>query len=460
MFRRALSLAFVFGALFVGRLDSFSASKPDAVTIRAMGILKSSCLSCHSDEKHKGSLRLTSKANALKGGENGPVIVAGKPEESLLAKAILIDADPHMPPKKQLSNGDIESLKHWISSGANWDEKTLLAISEEKPVRFVPLPSGYQPVLCLALSPDEKLIAIGRANHIYLHDLTQTNHPITQDLQGHQDLVQSLAWSSDGKSLASGAFRKIIVWKIDHPHEKREFTNGLTGRITSVQFSTNSETLLAADGVPTKSGLIHFISLATGKNETINAHGDTIYALRINHQGTMFATAGADKLAKLWDFTTRKQIAKYEAHMGYVLSLAFNLDGSSLATGGADKVLNIWDVKTGKQDITVNKHPAPVSDLAWTDDGKKLYSACEDGTVRLFTNFKTHSGAESSDGAQERNIGKTDDMLYSITATADGKKVFAGSHDGTVYCWNSDGKLIEKFTPKSSANTNALAVSR
>lgn len=460
MFRHALTRTFLIGILFNGGWTCFGAQKSDVLTMRAMTILKSNCLSCHSDEKHKGSLRLSTQANALKGGENGPVIVPRKPADSLLTKAILADADPHMPPKKQLSNADIESLNRWIAAGAQWDEKTLLAVSAEKPLLFRTMPSGYQPVLSLAISPDGKHLAIGRADHIYLHDLTQTNHPITHDLQGHRDTVQSLDWSPDGKLLASGSFKKIIVWSIKPPNEKREFTNDLVGRITALQFTTNSETLLAADGIPTQSGRIHFISLSTGKNETINAHNDTIYALRVNHDGTQFATGSADKLAKLWDFETHKEIAKYEAHMGYVLSLAFNADGSLLATGGADKVLNIWDVKTGKQDITINKHPAPVSALVWTDGGKKLYSACEDGTARLFTNFKTHSGAESSDGAQERDLGKADDMLYSITATADGNKVFAGSHDGTVYCWNSDGKLIEKFVLKASANTNELAISR
>ena len=456
-----LILALIPIALSIGVLKASGAAKSDADTMRAMEILRANCLACHSDDKHKAGLRLTSRASALKGGDIGPVIVPRKPDGSLLAKAILPDADPHMPPKKQLSDRDIGSLKQWIAGGAKWDEKVLLEPTVEKPIHFVSMPSGYQPVLALALSSDEQLLAVGRANHIYIHNLALTNHPIIHDFDGHRDAVQSLAWSPDGKHLASGDFKHIVVWNLDQTDKKSEYTNNLVGRITSLKFTTNGQTIVASDGVPTKNGLVHFISLNDQKSQTIEAHKDSIYCVRISPDGKVLATAGADKLAKLWDFETHKEISKYEAHMGYVLSLAFNADGSRLATGGADKVVNIWDVKTGKQEIVINKHPAPVSALAWSDDSKKLFSACEDGAVRLFTDFKTHSGSESSDGAQERTFTNMGETLYTLAATADGKKVFAGSHNGTVYCWNSDGKLLEKFESpvmreELAANTTAL----
>src|SRR5437762_13998661 len=91
--------------------EKFSfASKADPSPAQAMRILRSNCLSCHNDEKKKGGLRLTSRENALKGGDNGPVLIPRKPNESLLAKVLLPDSDPHMPPKKQLSEQDITTL--------------------------------------------------------------------------------------------------------------------------------------------------------------------------------------------------------------------------------------------------------------------------------------------------------------------------------------------------------------
>src|SRR6185503_20337267 len=63
-------------------------------------LLAERCVSCHGEKKQKAQLRLDRRADAMKGGENGPVIVAGKPGESALLKAVTsADADQIMPPK-------------------------------------------------------------------------------------------------------------------------------------------------------------------------------------------------------------------------------------------------------------------------------------------------------------------------------------------------------------------------
>ncbi len=106
------------------RRNSKSTEQPDGrqTTERAMRLLSANCLSCHNAEKHKGGLQLLSRGDALKGGDGGPVLVPGKPNESALFKALAPDADPHMPPKKQLSTNQIELMRRWIAAGAPWDE--------------------------------------------------------------------------------------------------------------------------------------------------------------------------------------------------------------------------------------------------------------------------------------------------------------------------------------------------
>ena len=121
-----------------------------------MTVLRMNCLSCHNDEKKKGGLRLTTRENTLKGSDNGPVLVPRKADKSLLAKFILPDSDPHMPPMKQLSEKDIATLRRWIGTGAKWDAKTLGENPfDTKPVQLITMPGSYQPVLALALSPDD-----------------------------------------------------------------------------------------------------------------------------------------------------------------------------------------------------------------------------------------------------------------------------------------------------------------
>lgn len=88
-------------------------------------LLERTCTSCHNPDKTKGELLLTTPEGITKGGENGPVVVAGKPDESpLLTRCLLpIDDDEHMPPegKPQPTPAELETLRRWIAAGAKFD---------------------------------------------------------------------------------------------------------------------------------------------------------------------------------------------------------------------------------------------------------------------------------------------------------------------------------------------------
>src|SRR6185503_4480603 len=117
--------------------------------------------------------------------------------------------------------------------------------------------------------------------------------------------------------------RRIVVWDAPTLKQQLEITNNLMGRITALQFTSNGVTLVASDGVPTKSGVVHLLSAADGTNQsTWPAHKDSIYALCLSPDGKRLATAGADKVIKLWDMSTQKETSKLEAHSGHVLALA------------------------------------------------------------------------------------------------------------------------------------------
>src|SRR6185503_14818129 len=112
-----------------------------AAAREALATLKAECFACHNAEKKKGGLVLTSREALLKGNDEGAVVVSGKPDLSRLAKALLRDADPHMPPKKQLTDAQIKTMRDWIKAGLGWDAK-VLADDEVNvaPVKLAPLP--------------------------------------------------------------------------------------------------------------------------------------------------------------------------------------------------------------------------------------------------------------------------------------------------------------------------------
>ncbi len=84
-------------------------------------LLLAHCVECHTDKKVKGKLWMDSRASLLKGGETGPAIVPGKPEASLLIKAVHYKSDElKMPPKGKLKDSEIADLEKWIKDGAVW----------------------------------------------------------------------------------------------------------------------------------------------------------------------------------------------------------------------------------------------------------------------------------------------------------------------------------------------------
>ncbi len=76
------------------------------------------CVKCHGPIEQKSGLELDTPEAVLKGGEEGPAIVPGKPEESRLYQFLAADSDPHMPPKKQLSDVERETVRAWIAAMA------------------------------------------------------------------------------------------------------------------------------------------------------------------------------------------------------------------------------------------------------------------------------------------------------------------------------------------------------
>ena len=81
-------------------------------------ILAARCFECHGDKKQEGSLRLDSRALAIKGNESGPAIVPGKPDESRLVEVVGYQDAIRMPPKQKLADAEIALLAEWIKLGA------------------------------------------------------------------------------------------------------------------------------------------------------------------------------------------------------------------------------------------------------------------------------------------------------------------------------------------------------
>ena len=406
---------------------------------RAMHVLRDHCVRCHNTQKTKGDLNLTKRALALKGGGEGPALIPGQAAESHMFQFLQPDSDPHMPPKKQLSDEQIAALGQWIDAGAEWLPAEL--VIEAKlldPAALGQLPIDYRPVFALALSPDDRQLAAGHGSLVTVHNLAEKDKPALAKLTGHRDAIQSIAWSADGKRLATGGFRKVLLWNTADWSPAGEISD-LPGRVSAMIFTADNAALATASNAPGQAGEIALWNVADlAKGLAWQAHDGTVFDLAIAPDGETLASAGADKLVRFWSLAKGEQVMQIEAHTAPVLSLAYKPDGALLASGGADKELKIWDTKTREQKNLVTGHPGNVAAIAWPEKKAELITASDDGALRL---------CNETSKSPSKTWAKAAGLLHCLAATADGKLLYGGADNGRVYAWDRTGKITRTLEP-------------
>jgi WD40 repeat protein len=408
-------------------------------------ILANRCHVCHSGPIKEGQLDLGSYETMIKGGKRGTPIVAGKSADSLLIKLAGKTRKPFMPPKTEepLTPQELALLKLWIDQGA----KAPLGPRAKSTLTLTALPEQVHPVRALSFSPDKKSLAVARANHLFLHDAGSGNllrtliDPQLKPLQTAQrTIIDSLAYSPDGKLLASGAFREIVVWNVSTGEIVRRLSE-FNDRVVALAFSPDGKWIATGGGAPTEEGEIKLFEAATGKLilNIKNGHSDTVYGVAFSSDGKKLATCGADKFVKVFETPGGKFLKSFEGHTNQVLDVAWKADGKLLVSVGADNAIKVWDYQKGEQVRTFGNHAKQITRIVFKGRTSEIATCSGDQTVR-FWNVDT--------GSNGLTIGGSQDYLYALGMSADGKIVASGGEEGVVRLYNAaNGQLLKAIGP-------------
>jgi WD40 repeat protein len=317
-------------------------------------------------------------------------------------------------------------------------------------------------VISVAFSPDGKTLAsAGSDKSIKLWNLQTRKASAT--LSGHSDWVLSVAFSPDGKTLASASGDNTIkLWNLQTQKPIATFT-GHIGRIRTVAFSPDGKTLASASYDKT----IKLWNLQTRKaSATLSGHSNSVYSVAFSPDGNTLASAGSDKTIKLWNLQTRKASATLSGHSNSVYSVAFSLDGNTLASAGSDNIIQLWNLQTRKSIATLTGHSNWVLSVAFSPDGKTLASASGDNTIKLwnlqtrkpiatFTGYigpistvafspdgKTLASAGSDNIIALRNL-QTRQPIATLSGHSDWIRSVSFSPDGKTLASASDDKTIK-----------------
>ena len=268
------------------------------------------------------------------------------------------------------------------------------------------------------------------------HYLDHLCHSQGQTLAGHWEVVWSVAYSADGKRLASaGKDETVKLW------------DAVTGR------------------------LIRSIKTMPDRD---------VHAVVFHPDGARLASAGGDQVATLWDAATGQPIRTFRGHTKAIWELAISRDGKLLASSSTDGAVKLWDVAAGTMVHTLqDHHPDYFGEIAFSPDGKTLASAGGgERTVRVWdvatgarlrTLAHTRMGpgskvASSPDGKNPAGDAGTPTIQsrLPVVFSPDGKTIAAGTDDGTIELWDAAaaatrGRILIDFHNQSAVRELAFS---
>ena len=217
--------------------------------------------------------------------------------------------------------------------------------------------------------------------------------------------------------------------------------NLFVDRVNAVRFSPDGKLLATGTGEPSRSGDITIFDVASGKAVQTwkERHDDAVLSLDFSPNGKLLASGAADKIAKVTDAATGKQVNLFEGHTHHVTGVAFRSDGRVLASAGADGVVMSWDMIIGERKKKIEGWTKEVTSLQFIGATNQIVTSAGDNKVRIVTD----------DGTEVRSIANLPDFMQASASTPNGGTIVAGGEDSFLRVWDgASGKELAAFGAK------------
>ncbi len=371
-------------------------------------LIQKYCLGCHNQTDREAGLSLQTREELLKGGDDGPVLVADYANSRLLA-VLGKSSETTMPPNGEPQPTDVEreELRKWVLSGAKMKP---IAVGNPDVPDIKPFHKVRGALLSSATLTQEGTLAVGGRGHVTAIDVA-------------------------GKTL----------WRTE------------LGIVNVLNLSTNASKfwLVAATGTPGALGKAFILNAADGKIlHEFGGHTDAIYAAAIDSSGQVLATAGYDRRILLHDVGTGNVARVLDGHNGSVFSLSFDPSGNVLCSASADGTVKVWSVTTGDRLDTLSQPQAEQYTVIVSPDGRRIFAAGADNRIRIW-NLLSRIKAKInplllSRFAHEQTISR-------IALSADGKLLASTAEDGTLRVWRAFPLQPLQTMPRQSSPVTSLS---
>ena len=280
-------------------------------------------------------------------------------------------------------------------------------------------------VLRVAWSPDGRRLAtvsIDRTARIW--DADGGNELAV--LRGHNSWVRGVAWSPDGRRLATASSdRTARIWDTDNGSELAVL-QGHNDSVWCVAWSLDGQRLATGS----RDGTARIWDTNSGSElAVLYGHDAEVREVAWSPDGRRLATASIDRTARIWDTDNGNELTVLRGHDDWVRCVAWSPDGRRLATASSDRTTRIWDRRGNSELATLYGHNGWVQEVAWSPDGRRLATASDDETARIW---------DADDGSKLTVLQGHNDAVRCVAWSPDGRRLATASNDRTTRIWDTD----------------------
>jgi WD40 repeat protein len=266
-----------------------------------------------------------------------------------------------------------------------------------------------------------------------------------EEVGGAAAPTTTLTLGSDGIFIASKAVTLTTGgtprWVLERTLGGDKADSPFADRVNAVRFSPDGKTLAVGGGEPSRSGDIGIFDATSGKliKSWPERHSDAVLCLDFSADGKLLASGGADKIARVTDIASGRQVNYFEGHTHHVMGVAFRADTRVLASAGGDGVVLVWDMSIGERKKKIEGWGKEVTSLQYIGATQQIVASAGDNLVRIV----------NDDGTEVRAMAKLPDFMQAAASTANASVIIGGGEDSQLRMWDgTNGRELAVFGAK------------